>query len=165
MEVTVGTYLDLQNMLGADALDLAVVMSLSPGQDEAAVLRRTRFVWAAAEDFRHDGQAPLPLAFSPAPCLHRQVGVQALDGAGMDWRVAFTSPSQQGLRAAVLAGLALTALPQGDLEAGMHVIDGRHGLPALPEAAFALVWRAAGATAAAEAFGQLLREWSAAAPA
>ncbi len=87
--------------------------------------------------------APLPLAFSPAPCMHRQVGVDALDGAGLDWRVAFTSPSQQGLRAAVLAGLAITALPQGDLEPGMVVIDGQHGLPALPAAQFQLLWRAA----------------------
>ena len=54
---------------------------------------------------------------------------------------------------------------QGDLEAGMVVIDGQHGLPALPAAQFQLVWRAAGSTAAAEAFGQLLREWSAAAAA
>ncbi|MBH1985587.1 MAG: LysR family transcriptional regulator, partial [Burkholderiales bacterium] len=73
--------------------------------------------------------------------------------------------SQQGLRAAVLAGLAITALPQGDLEAGMIVIDGQHGLPVLPAAQFQLVWRAAGSTAAAEAFGQLLREWSAGAAA
>ncbi|OEZ65983.1 HTH-type transcriptional activator AllS [Janthinobacterium sp. HH103] len=164
LDVTVGTYLDLQQLVAADALDLAVVMAPADSGDETAVLRRTRFVWAAAHDFHHhDGALPLPLAFSPAPCLHRQVGVDALDGAGLDWRVAFTSPSQQGLRAAVLAGLAVTALPQGDLEAGMVVIDGQHGLPALPAAQFQLVWRAAGSTAAAEAFGQLLREWSAAA--
>ena len=165
LDVTVGTYLDLQKLVAVDALDLAVVMALTCGQDDAAVLRRTRFVWAAAHDFRHDGALPLPLAFSPAPCMHRQVGVDALDGAGLDWRVAFTSPSQQGLRAAVLAGLAITALPQGDLEPGMIVIDGQHGLPALPAAQFQLVWRAAGSTAAAEAFGQLLREWSAGAAA
>lgn len=165
LDVTVGTYLDLQQLIAADALDLAVVMVLADSGDETAVLRRTRFVWAAAHDFRHDGKAPLPLAFSPTPCLHRQVGVDALDGAGLDWRVAFTSPSQPGLRAAVLAGLAVTALPQGDLEAGMVVIDGQHGLPALPAARFQLVWRAASSTAAAEAFGQLLREWSAAAAA
>ena len=65
--------------------------------------------------------------------------------------------------AAVLAGLAITALPQGDLEPGMVVIDGQHGLPALPAAQFQLLWRAESTTAAAEAFGQLLREWSAAA--
>ena len=163
LDVTVGTYLDLQKLVAADALDLAVVMALADGQDDAAMLRRTRFVWAAAHDFRHDGA--LPLAFSPAPCMHRQVGVDALDGAGLDWRVAFTSPSQQGLRAAVLAGLAITALPQGDLEPGMSVIDGQHGLPALPAAQFQLVWRAAGNSAAAEAFGLLLREWSAGAAA
>ena len=82
--------------------------------------------------FATTARLPLPLAFSPAPCMHRQVGVDALDGAGLDWRVAFTSPSQQGLRAAVLAGLAITALPQGDLEPGMVVIDGQYACPPCP---------------------------------
>ncbi|WP_416047057.1 LysR substrate-binding domain-containing protein [Cupriavidus basilensis] len=59
---------------------------------------------------------PLPLAVAPKPCMHRQIGTDALDQAGIDWRMAFTSPSQRGLRAAVQAGLAITALPQENLE-------------------------------------------------
>lgn len=159
-DLTFGTYLELRALVAADGLDLAVVMSLPGSDDDGAVLRHTRFVWAAAQAAHFAGDMPLPLAFAPAPCLHRQVGVDALDGAGVDWRVAFTSPSQQGLRAAVLAGLAVTALPQSDLEPGMAVIDGRHGLPPLPEAQFRLIWRDGGKTPAAEAFGQLLMEMS-----
>ena len=158
LDVTVATYLDLRALVAADALDLAVVMSLPGSEDGGAVLRHTRFVWAAAQTFDFGGDMPLPLAFAPAPCVHRQVGVDALDGAGVDWRVAFTSPSQQGLRAAVLAGLAVTALPQSDLEPGMVVVDGQHGLPPLPDAQFRLIWRDAGKTVAAEAFGKLLVE-------
>lgn len=160
LDVTVGTYLDLRALVAADGLDLAVVMSLPGSGDGGAVLRHTRFVWAAAQAFDFAGDMPLPLAFAPAPCVHRQVGVDALDGTAVDWRVAFTSPSQQGLRAAVLAGLAVTALPQGDLEPGMVVMDGRYGLPPLPDAQFRLIWRDAGKTLAAEAFGQLLVEMS-----
>ncbi len=160
LDVTVGTYLDLRAQVDADGLDLAVVMALPGSQADGVVLRETRFVWAAAQHFEFTGDTPLPLAFAPAPCLHRQVAVEALESSTLDWRVAFTSPSQQGLRAAVLAGLAVTALPLGDLEPGMVVIDGQHGLPPLVDADFRLIWSVTGKTPAADAFGQLLVQMS-----
>ncbi len=80
------------------------------------LLRRARFVWAAVRGFDLANHTPLPLAVAPKPCMHRQIGTDALDQAGIDWRMAFTSPSQRGLRAAVQAGLAITALPQENLE-------------------------------------------------
>lgn len=158
LDVTVGTYLDLRALVDADGLDLAVVMALPGGPTGGTVLRETRFVWAAAQNFDFAGDGPLPLAFAPAPCVHRQVAVDALKNSTVDWRVAFTSPSQQGLRAAVLAGLAVTALPLEDLEPGMVVIDSQYDLPPLVEADFRLVWSISGKTPAANAFGQLLME-------
>ncbi|KIH82926.1 LysR family transcriptional regulator [Pseudomonas batumici] len=160
LDVTVGTYLDLHALVDADGLDLAVIMALPGDQVVGTVLRETRFVWAAAQTFEWTGDAALPLAFAPAPCVHRQVAVDALERGALDWRVAFTSPSQQGLRAAVLAGLAVTALPFDDLAPGMVVIDGQYGLPPLPEADFRLIWSITGKTPAANALGQLLVEMS-----
>jgi DNA-binding transcriptional LysR family regulator len=158
LDVTVGTYLDLQAQIDSNELDLAVVMSLSRNPNSGTVLRQTQFVWAVAAGFDFPRHSPLPLAFAPMPCVHRQIGVNALDSAEVKWRMAFTSPSQQGLRAAVLAGLAITALPQGDLEPGMVVIDGQHGLPELPTAYFTLVWSTGGNTLAALEFGQILSD-------
>jgi len=162
LDVTVGTYLELRTQVDAGALDMAVLMSLPTGperdQYEGTVLRRTRFVWAAAPTFQFAGHGPLPMAFAPSPCLHRQVGVAALEEAGVAWRMAFTSPSQQGLRAAVLAGFAMTALPQGDLETNMVVIDGQHGLPPLPAAAFSLICSSKDQAPATMALAQLLAE-------
>ena len=37
----------------------------------------------------------------------------------MPWHVVFTSQSQQGIRAAILAGLAITVLARDDVEPGM----------------------------------------------
>lgn len=162
LDVTVATYLELRTQVDAGALDMAVLMSLPTGperdQYEGTVLRHTRFVWAAAPTFQLAGHGPLPMAFAPSPCLHRQVGVAALEEAGVAWRVAFTSPSQQGLRAAVLAGFAMTALPQGDLEANMVVVDAQHGLPPLPAAAFSMICSSKGQAPAAMALAQLLAE-------
>lgn len=158
LDVTVDTYLNLQSEVDANGLDLAVVMSLSGKHDDGMVLRKTQFVWAAARSFEYKCDTPLPLAFAPEPCVHRQIGVKALDGADVKWRMAFTSPSQQGLRAAVLAGLAITAIPHSDLEPGMTVIDRQYGLPELPTAYFTLIWSRRGKTPSAIEFGNLLYE-------
>ena len=61
-----------------------------------------------------------------------------------------------GLRAAVKAGLAITAILQEDLEPGIVEIDAEAGLPPLPQASF-LLWSASGRTPAAQALaGQLI---------
>lgn len=159
LDVTVDTYAALHEQIVAGSLDLAVTLALED-DPTTPLLRRTRFVWAAAPAFAPAANAPVPLAFAPKPCLHRQVGTAALERADLAWRVAFTSPSQQGLRAAVKAGLAITALPQEDLEAGMVAVDERFGLPPLPHASFRLLWSEANRTPAAEALAQQLSQSS-----
>ena len=159
LDVSVSTYLDLQAMLDAGELDLAVVMSMS-SRPEGVVLRRSQFVWAAAETFERPQGSSLPLALAPAPCVNRQVGLTALEGTSIEWHIVFTSPSQQGLRAAMLAGLGVTVLTREELEPGMKVVSDPFGLPPLPTANFVLAWSAGGKTAASLEFGQLLASMS-----
>ena len=159
LDVSVGNYLDLQAMVDSGELDLAVVMSLAD-RPEGTVLRKTQFVWAAAEIFKRPQDASLPLALSPAPCVNRQVGLTALESKSIEWHIVFTSPSQQGLRAAMLAGLGVTVLTREELEPGMKVVSDQFGLPPLPTANFVLAWSAGGKTAASLEFGQLLASMS-----
>ena len=159
LDVSVSNYLDLQAMVDSGELDLAVVMSLAD-RPEGTVLRKTQFVWAAAEIFERPQDASLPLALSPAPCVNRQVGLTALESKSIEWHIVFTSPSQQGLRAAMLAGLGVTVLTHEELEPGMKVVGDPFGLPPLPTANFVLAWSAGGKTAASREFGQLLASMS-----
>lgn len=165
LDVNVGTYLDLRAMVKAKQLDLAVAISIPGherlgGEGDETVLRRTEFVWGAAETFAIRRGASIPIAFAPAPCVNRQIGIAALEGTSVEWHIVYTSASQQGLRAAVIAGLAVTVLTRGDLEPGMKVIDGSHGLPRLPRADFTLLWSAGEKSAAARAFGRLILKQS-----
>jgi len=155
LDVSVSICLDLRAMVEADDLDLAVVLAM-PGSVQGTVLSQTKFVWVAAETFELPQGASLPLAFFPAPCITRQVALAALDGTAVKWHVVFTSASQQGLRAAMLAGLAITVLTRSDLEPGMKVVDGLYGLPPLPDVDFMLIWSSGGKTPAACEFGQLI---------
>jgi DNA-binding transcriptional LysR family regulator len=90
----------------------------------AQPLWREKLVWVGSAEFsarqrfesvvrqlRH-GHLPLPLVLSPSPCVYRQRALEALDRAGIPWKITYTSPSLAGATAAVRAGLGLTVLPR-----------------------------------------------------
>ena len=155
LDVSVHTYPDLRAMIDAGELDLAVVVSTSANSD-GTMLRPAQFVWAAAETFEAPPNSSLPLAFSPEPCINRQIGLVALENTSIEWHIVFTSPSQQGIRAAVRAGLGVSVLTRDELEPGMKIIDGKYGLRPLPYANFTLIWSVRGKTPAALEFGKLI---------
>jgi DNA-binding transcriptional LysR family regulator len=155
LEVSVGLHIDLRAMIQAGELDLAVVIS-SPPVAGGSVLHQAEFVWVAADGFDAVEGASVPLAFSPAPCVSRQVGLAALESAPIDWHIVFTSPSQQDLRAAVMSGLAVAVLTRDEVRPGLRIIDGQYGLPPLPGGEFTLIWSDGGRTPAASEFGQLI---------
>lgn len=139
LEVSVGLTLDLGAMVRERELDLAVVVSPAgavPGQ----LLRRLPMVWAAAEDFAWSRGESLPLAYSPPPCVCRQITIDALAQAGIAWHAAFSSHSLQDLRAVALSGLAVATFMRDHLRPGMAVLDERHGLPPLPQLDFTLAY-------------------------
>ena len=157
LDVQVGTYLDLQTMVAMGELDLAVILAEPGSMPAADILRRTRFAWIAAEGYAPAQGTSLPLALSPMPCVNRRAADMALAGTGLASHIAFSSPSQEGIRAAVLAGLGVTVQLPSDLKAGMRLVDGEFGLPPLPAADFAMIWRDGEAAPAARAFGDLLQ--------
>ena len=160
LDVRVNMQLDLRSLINDGELDLAVIMTPDESK-EGTVMRQTQLVWVASESFEvASGATSLPLAFFPPPCINRSIGVNALNDTNMDWHVVFTSPSQQGISAAILSGLAITVLPEEDMEPGMRIVDGQYGLPPLPKANFTLIWSANGKTPAALEFGQLIMELS-----
>ncbi|MRG56877.1 LysR family transcriptional regulator [Phyllobacterium sp. SYP-B3895] len=76
---------------------------------------------------------PLPLACLEAPCLLRTAATNALDHAGIAWRLAFTSPSLAGLWAATAAGLGVTVRTPVGLPASVQPLAPvESGLPGLP---------------------------------
>jgi DNA-binding transcriptional LysR family regulator len=161
LDASISANLDLPALIRTGDLDVAVVISLFDPDSPATggqLLRRTRLVWVVAETFEPPRNAPLPFAFYPPPCVHRRVGVRALDEAGIDGHVVFTSHSQEGIHAAVLAGLAISAIAFDDIKAGMKIIDGEYGLPPLPDIDFTLLWSSGGKTPASTAFGELICE-------
>lgn len=157
LEVSVSVCLDVRAKVEAGELDLAVGVS-GRGEKAGTVLRQTQFVWVAAETFDGPAGSSMPLALSPAPCAFRAIATEALAASNIDWHVGFTSANQHGLRAAVLAGLAISMVAREEVEPGMRIIDGQYGLPPLPKAEFVLMWRPGERMPCASELGRLIVE-------
>lgn len=118
-------------------LDVLIVKQ-KPGAHHAAahLLWQEQLSWVAKESWQVDEAAVLPLVLSPAPCVYRARAASALDGAGLRWRDAYTSPSFAGMVAAVRAGLGVAAMPASSVPDGLAVIA---TLPALEPADLAMI--------------------------
>jgi DNA-binding transcriptional LysR family regulator len=85
--------------------------------------------WIGAQDFVLKTGLPVPLVAFKQPCTFRQRAIEALDAAGMPWRIAFTSPSLAGLYAAVEAGLGVTPRTAAGIPPRLKLLGPESGLP------------------------------------
>ncbi|HEY1931825.1 MAG TPA: LysR substrate-binding domain-containing protein [Acetobacteraceae bacterium] len=101
-------------------------------------LWRAPLVWVTSTRFAPHRQDPLPLAlavrqrFLGADCEWATAALHALDDAGRRYRIAYTSASQIGTHAPVLAGLAVTVSTLSWLPEGLRAVRPDEGLPKLP---------------------------------
>src|SRR5262249_49168144 len=87
----------------------------------------------------------------------REAALEAVRDSEWSWHIVFISPSLSGVRAAALAGLAVTPMPAGSVGHGLRILSEKSGMPPLPNLDFAIFerarpWPAASALAAALAF-------------
>jgi DNA-binding transcriptional LysR family regulator len=102
---------------------------------------------------------PVPLIAFEAPCLMRTLATEALDRAGIPWRLVFTSPSLSGIWAAVSAGLGVTVRTKFGLTANLRVLRSKEsGLPVLPALALAVHRAEAEPQAACQRLRDIIRE-------
>jgi len=124
----------LLEQVGAGQLDLALAWDSGGSWPYAQALGRLPLHWLAGADAAfslHQHQAPLPLVVLDAPCLMRTAAIDALDRAGIAWRIAFTSTSLSGVWAAVGADLGVTVRTAVGLPASVRPLPAS-SLPALP---------------------------------
>jgi len=115
-------------------LDLALAWGRGPRGPDATVVARLPMVWIGPKGYGRARNDTVRLAVFEAPCVFRQPGIEALDDAGLKWRLAFTSPSLAGLWAAAEAGLGVTVRTPFGVPAGCDILDAASGLPKLPDA-------------------------------
>ncbi|MET0026697.1 MAG: LysR substrate-binding domain-containing protein [Candidatus Thiodiazotropha sp.] len=135
LEVLVDANSKLQTLVERGELDLAVIFQ-EPGQLPAAgigceVIDRLKRVWVANPEAVFPEDQPLPLVLANAPCIFRNSVLKALDEIGRPWRIALSTPSLSGMRAAVRAGLGVGVRTERWLESDLQIQ--KAPLPSLPD--------------------------------
>ena len=137
LEVQIGVSMELIEQLNAGLLDV-VCAARPPGTTKGRLVSRESLVWAAADTFDLVPGEALPLALYRERSVSREVALAALQDSELTWEIVYTSPSLTGLRAAALAGLAITPLPESTVIAGLRILGAEAGLPRLPDIELAI---------------------------
>jgi DNA-binding transcriptional LysR family regulator len=155
LEVQIGVSAELIEQLDRGRLD--VVFAKRPlGTSRGRLVWREPMVWAAADTFDLVLDVALPLALYRERSVSREAALAALNDSDLTWEIVYTSPSLTGVRAAALAGLAITPLPASAVIAGLRVLGWVEGLPRLPDLEFAIYEKARPEKAAAALAAALL---------
>jgi DNA-binding transcriptional LysR family regulator len=102
-------------------IDLAIVIG-HEDRATAQTVGQIDLVWIASSAFAPPQEQPLPLAVLGPQCAFRKCAIQHLEATAIAYRIAANSPSLDGLWAALLGGLGVTArtalnVPEGLMSA------------------------------------------------
>ena len=149
--------LELAPQVSAAALELALVTD-HPGIHGFELLREEPLVWAAAERFRIEDGAPIPLALGSAVCIWRRKAENALAAAPRQTRGLFYSKNFSAIGTVVRTGLAATILPASLVGEGMRLLGRNEGLPELPLNRMGLIHAPGRPTEEAKALAEAIRQ-------
>jgi DNA-binding transcriptional LysR family regulator len=137
-------------------LDIAMVTFC--GQAEGEVLRREKLRWVGSARHAAHALPTLPLAAAEVGCAWRKAALDGLETSQRGYRVAFTSANRAAIDSAVLAGIAVAAMPDICIKPGMRVLGETDGLPELGTIEIGMMRRSGKLSQAAEALAQHIRE-------
>ena len=129
----------VSDMIRDGRLDLGIINHGYYGSLRGEVIRREPLFWVGSRDHSVHELDPVPLALGPDDCCWRANVVRALDREGRRFRVAYISSAALALSGAVLAGLAVSVLPESALKANMRILGLREGFPELEPAEIGLL--------------------------
>jgi DNA-binding transcriptional LysR family regulator len=132
LDLTVSQSVTLQRRVESGHLDVAFV-KYGTGEGRGRLVRRDRLVWAGADGTQIERDRPVPLVAYQAPSLSRSLGVQALEGAGLSYRVTCTVRGVNGVLAAVRAGLGIAIFARSLVPDDLVELPVSAGLPELGE--------------------------------
>jgi DNA-binding transcriptional LysR family regulator len=155
LEVVAERSHELVRAFRAGSLDLAIALGETP---EGQVLGQQKVMWIAARDFKLDPAQPVPLVLLDAPCLFRELAIEALDAHATPWRIVYATSSLSGLRTAVKAGLGVTPRTISLPEAGLKHIARHRQLPALGRVTLSLYGAKNTESLAASKLAELIEE-------
>ncbi|EMN1410587.1 transcriptional regulator LrhA [Enterobacter chuandaensis] len=142
LDVSVKRNAFMVEMLNENKVDL-VVTTHRPGQFDCLTLRTSPTHWYCAAEYVLQKGEPVPLVLLDDPSPFRDMVLTALNEANIPWRLAYVASTLPAVRAAVKAGLGVTARPVEMMSPDLRVLGKSDGLPALPDTEYLLCHNAA----------------------
>ncbi|GGB52907.1 LysR family transcriptional regulator [Roseibium aquae] len=135
---------NLVELMAEGELDVSIITHVRKrGWKDVEVVRREPLLWVASTRHCAELEDPLPLALGRPTCDWRKAATAALNETGKKSRLLYSSWNSTAVGAAVLAGLAVSVLPESALRPGMRVLQEADGFPRLPDCEIGLMrsWR------------------------
>lgn len=140
LDIHVGRSPFLMESLNRGEIDMTISNRHDPNL-EGVVLRTSPTVWLCSASYVHDHAKPVPLILVDGPSLFHRLAREALDAAGIRWSPTYTTSSLIGIKAALRAGLGVTARGIEVVGADLRALGENDGFPRLPEVAYHLFVR------------------------
>ena len=137
LELRVGRSWELVKALEEGVADVVIAMRSGSQSNEIGILNEP-MLWLGAANGLAVASSELPLAVLDPPCGFRTAALSALDAAARPYRIAATSASLSGLRAAVSAGIAVTLRTARWIEPGIVDVSSQMALPPAQDAHFSI---------------------------
>jgi len=153
MDVECRTSPELVDRMRRGKLDLALV-SCAAAPTDIQTVRSEHLSWVTSMRHCAHEQEVLPLAVSNSGCEWRRMAIEALEAAGRLYRIAYSSANSNAVNAAVLAGLAVGAVPDLVMRPGMRRLTEAEGFPELGHFDIGLMRGAAKPTGAVDALAR-----------
>ena len=110
-------------------LDIGLCTQISGG---GQVIYHDPVVWVSNPGFVVPKNKALSLAVFEEDCIFRTWALEALEKAGITYRIVYVSRSISGLLDAVRAGLAIAPVVQSNVPSDLIIVGIENGLPVLP---------------------------------
>ena len=110
-------------------LDIGICTQTTEG---GRVIAHDPLVWTADPGFILQPHKTLSLAVFDGDCIFRTWAVEALEKAGVKYRIVYVSRSISGLLDAVRAGFAIAPVIQSNVPPDLKTVGIEDGLPVLP---------------------------------
>lgn len=142
--IVIGSTSELLQALSEDRIDTAVCVG-EPGFGDAGATTLP-MGWFGDAQLLEDEVVPL-VSITP-PCPFLTAATRALDAVGRPWRLALVTPSLDGVKAAIAAGLGLACRTEAGM--GQAALEGA-GLPQLSEIRYVVMEKRPGKSRPSEA--------------
>lgn len=130
---------NLRRALERGDLDLAL-LKRAAGEKGGIAVWPERIHWVTSKTHPVDLTChSVPLIGFPTGCLYRAGAIHAIEAAGRNWHMAYSSSSLAGIQAAVAAGLGLSILSEISIQPGHRILTAKDGFAPIDKTEMALV--------------------------